>query len=134
MAVTIQRVNLLTPEGELDCSFFPDNNLESFIGTWVTEAKKKVEAATNIDSSLHDEAASQWVYYKAYSYLAGRFAAMPNSVSVNKGADSVSYGQDRVTYWESRAAKALAAYEGSLSPIVKVASRNSVPIRIQVAW
>src|SRR5690606_39966185 len=83
--------DLIQPEGELSNSFFPDGDLSTQISGWLDKAKTRVEANADIAESAQDDAAAAWVYYLAYSYVASRVAAMPNSVSVNKGADSVAY-------------------------------------------
>lgn len=134
MTVTLQTVELIQPEGELDCTFFPDNDLDAKIGGWLKIARAKVVADANIKADNHNEATRQWVYYLAYSYIAGRFAAMPNSVSVNKGADSVSYGQDRPAYWNNRALLALAAYNTFPVSVTRSDSRRSMAIPFQVNW
>lgn len=112
MTVTAQAVDLQQPNGELACEAFPDNNLDKLLGGWLVQAKRKVEANANIPTGYHDDAAKQWVYSLAYDYLAQRFASMPNQASVNKGADSVSYGQDRPAYWNTKASMARSMYDG----------------------
>jgi hypothetical protein len=134
MPINVEAVNLLQPMGELDCTFFPDNDLDAKIGGWLTQAKAKVLADSQIPSSNQESATTHWVYYLAYSYIAGRFAAMPSSVSVNRGADSVSYGQDRVTYWSTRAQLALAEYLGLASTVTTPDSRRSMRIPVVVLW
>lgn len=134
MAVLIQAVQLIQPHGALDCAFFPDNNLDALVGGWLTQAKAKVEANTSIQAANHDEAARQWSYYLAYDYLAGRFGSMPSSVSVNKGADSVSYGQDRPAYWAAKANAALALYNGYILQKSTTQKRFTGPIRTIATW
>lgn len=134
MTVTIQGASLIQPHGELDCAFFPDNNLDALVSGWIVQAKRKVETNAGIVADLHDQAATQWSYYLAYSYLAGRFAAMPSSVSVNKGADSVSYGQDRISHWQQKAALALANYQENISPLTVKDARKSLAIPILRTW
>lgn len=133
MAVTIQAASLMQPVGELDCSFFPDNDLDAKIGGWLQKAKTKVQALTSLNAERHNDAAELWVYYLAYSYLAGRFAAMPNSVSVNNGADSVSYGQDRPAYWAGRASAARALFDEA-TVVVVTNSQNSMHVPVKVVW
>ena len=132
MAVTITSADLIQPLGKLEPNFFPDADLDSKIGGWFNQAKTKVEANTNIKGENQDEATRQYSYYLAFDYIAGRFASMPNSASVNKGADEVAYGQDRPPYWRARAAEALAAYGGLFTVITKQESRNSIAVPVQV--
>lgn len=134
MAVTIVEADLIQPLGELDPTFFPGGDLNSKITGWFAQAVAKVEANLNIKPEDHNDAATAWTYYLAYTYIAGRFASMPNSVSVNKGADEVSYGQDRPPFWLARAAAALAAYDGLALIIGKTATPKSMSVPIQVVY
>lgn len=134
MSVTLQTVDLVQPLGELDCNFFPDADMDAKLGGWLKQAKTKVLADTSIKADNHNDATKSWVYYLAYSYIAGRFAAMPSSASVNKGADSVSYAQDRPAYWNSRALLAKAVYDGFAIVTTTTNRRESVAIPFQVNW
>lgn len=133
MTITLQSVELYQPVGELDCDFFPTpGDLDAKIGGWLTAAKAKVLADTSILAANHNEATKQWVYYLAYSYLAGKFAAMPNSVSVNNGADSVSYGQDRPAFWATKASLALTLYNGFQANVTTKKDSYTGPINLRV--
>lgn len=134
MAVNVQMVELIAPLGELSAHFFPDGDMDALLGPWLTQAKAKVIANTKISGDNQATAIKQWVYYLAYTHIAGRYASMPNSVSVNKGADSVSYGQDRPAFWAARASAALAAYNLLPSEAVKADSRQSVTIPFRVVY
>lgn len=133
MTVMIQAADLVQPLGKLEGNFFPDGNMNVMLGGWFAQAKSKVEAST-INAEHHDEAARQWAYYLAFDYIAGRFASMPNSASVNKGADEISYGQDRPPYWRARAAEALGAYNGFGLVITQTTNPRSMSVPLQVVY
>lgn len=134
MSVTLQAAQLIQPHGELDCDFFPDGMLDARIGGWLNQARAKVEANSNIDAASHNEAAKAWTYYLAYSYNALRLGAMPNSASVNKGADSVSFGADRPEFWQQRADAAIGLFNGYLIIRSAPGPRESMTIPLEVRY
>lgn len=134
MAVTITSADLIEPLGQLDPTFFPDRDLNAKIEGWFNQAKAKVESNTQIKAANQDDAVRQWSYYLAFTYLAGRYASMPSSTSVNKGADAVSYAQDRPAYWSARATLALGEYNGFLIGAVAPKSNTSGPVQVIVSY
>lgn len=135
MAVTITIDDLIQPAGQLAPSYFPDADLDAQIDGWLDVATTKVEADTTIVAQ--NNAAAAWVYYLAYSYIADRIGAMPNTVSLGSGEAVQTYSKDRPDYWLARAAAQKAIYDGLVPvvvPAVSVASRSSLSIPTTAVW
>ena len=133
MAIDVVAADVIAPFGELDCDFFPKGDMDLKLPGWLRVARAKVAADSTIAAANQNEAVKQWVYFQAFTYIAGNFAAMPNSVSVNKGADSVSFGQDRPAYWAARAARAEKAYNDLPTTVTSSNTSQSVQIPLRSA-
>lgn len=64
--------NIKYPEGELQPSMFPSGDIDTNLYTWLTEATTKTSS---------EDAQRHWVYYRAYTAIAGRLAVTPSSQS-----------------------------------------------------
>lgn len=135
MAVSLQTADLIQPDGELSASYFPDSDLDDLIDGWLTTAAYRVQSNADIAESAHNDAAEAWVYYLAYSHIANRLSAMPNSVGVGGGEVTQSWGPDRPAYWLRRAAEQRELYAGYIVPqVVNVTPRISMSIPTRVTW
>lgn len=138
MAITLATADLVQPEGDLAHSFFPDGDLDDHIDGWLSRAAGKVQGDSDIADSAQDTATAAWVYYLAYTYIANRIGAMPNSTAVNSGDVSVAYGQDRPAYWRALAAEQKAGFEATIVPVVVAATvttpRVSMGVPVQAVW
>lgn len=138
MAVTLVDIDLVQPIGQLSNSYFPDGDLDALLGGWLSRATTKVEANTGIAAASQDDAAAAWTYYLAYSHIANRLGAMPNTLSVGSGEVSRAYAADRPAYWLARAEANLAAYAALVVPAVTAAAvttpRDSMYVPVQVVF
>ena len=110
MAALLDPLALIQPRGELSQSMFTGCDLNTMLEGWIAQATAKVEADPDIASASKQQAIQAWTYYLAYMYLADAVGAMPSSVSINNGADTVSHGQERLNYWIQRALAKRAEY------------------------
>lgn len=105
MAVTLIVDDLVQPVGELDSDLFPNGDIDAFVIAWLLQAVTKVEANTGITAANHNAAATAWVYYRAYTQVADRFANSPSTIIVDgtvtrtTAADQRKYFADKATYW-----------------------------------
>jgi hypothetical protein len=135
MPVTISVEDLIQPDGELADSYFPDNDLGLHVEGWLTQSILRIEGNPDIVPNLQDEAARSYAYYLAYSHIAKRLGSMPNSVSMNSGADSVSIAQDRPAYWQALADEEYDVYAATIRPVmVDSTPRESFTIPTRAAW
>lgn len=135
MAVTLQAVDLIQPDGELANSYFPAGDLDDQIDGWLAKARNKVHANADIAESVHNDAAEAWVYYLAYSYIANQLGALPNSQGVGSGEVTEAWGQDRPAYWLRRATEQRTLYASYVVPQVKnTTPRDSLSIPTRVGW
>ncbi len=135
MSVTLRVDDLVQPGGELANSFFPDADLDEKLDGWLERAATRVEANGNISSANQDSAAALLVYHYAYSYIANRLAAMPNSTAVNGGDVTVAYAKDRLDYWQSKADSKLTAYDIlAVTPAAATSSPQSMTIFVNPIW
>lgn len=110
MAVTLEITDFLLPLGDLYPELFPGFNLPDLLDGWINQAIGQVESNSGIEAADHNDAASAWVRYRAYSLKAQTVAAAPSSASV--GPTSKSYAQDQRTYWRQKAIDALSEFVG----------------------
>ncbi len=137
MAVTLTVADLIQPDGELDNTYFPEGDLDAQIDGWLSKAARRIEANINIAASVHNDAAEAWVYYLAYSHIANRIAAMPNTVSVGSGEVTRTYAQDRPAYWRSLALTQKTAYDALIVIVPSVATGRVMPsssVRLRAVW
>jgi len=93
--------DLIYPVGELTQIMFPGAVLDDLADTWIISA-----AALTTD----DTAATHWIYWRAYTAVANRLAATPNSeVYFNDVARR--FEKDRLDFFLSQAAGHKSAYE-----------------------
>jgi len=120
MSVTLVADNLTQPQGELDASLFPDGNLTDLLAGWLQDAKDRVDANTGIATADQNEAAAAWVYYRAYTQVAQRFANEANSITV--GPRTESYNADQRKYFADQAQRWLDWFyaQSTLTPAVPV--------------
>lgn len=64
--------DLKYPDGELQPAMFPGGDIDTNLDVWLADAVTKT---TNDDAQRH------WVYYRAYTVIAGRLAVAPSSQS-----------------------------------------------------
>jgi hypothetical protein len=105
MSVTLTVDDLEQPLGELDASLFPSGNIDNLVTVWLSQAITTVEANTGIATADQDEAAAAWVYYRAYTQVADRFANTAQTIMIDgqvtrtTSADQRKYFADRAAYW-----------------------------------
>ena len=92
MALTA--ADFIYPDGELLNAMFPDNDLETNIGVWLEQAG---------DLTTDESAQVHWVYYRAYTVVANRVAAMPSQQTTSQGGHSVTWSSDRVSAMQKKA-------------------------------
>jgi len=85
--MAVSYVELIYPDGQLQVSMFPEEDLETLVTAWLSEGTEK---ASEIDSGLRDEAVRDWVYYRAYSAIADRLAMTPDQASADGMSRSIS--------------------------------------------
>lgn len=103
-------LTLIQPRGELSQSMFTDCDLILMLEGWIAQATAKVESDPDIAVASQTQAIRAWTYHLAYMYLADAVGALPSSVSINNGADTVAHGQERLNYWLQRASAKQAEY------------------------
>lgn len=101
MALTLMAYEILAPVGELTQIMFPGESLDVLAGALISAA----------DGVTTDNAtAKHWIYWRAYTAIANRLAATPNSeVYFNDVARR--FEKDRLDYFLDRAAANQNAYE-----------------------
>lgn len=104
--------DLIEPTGRLQTALFPGEDMLALVTAWLATAASKAALA----GSFIDAATEAYAYHLAYSHVADRLAAEPNSVSVDSAANiSKSVGQDRIAYFSNLARKYLDEYDGYFS-------------------
>lgn len=93
--------DLIYPDGDLLPMMFPDGDINTAVGAWL------IDAATQTAS---EPAQRHWVYYRAYTAIANRIAATPNSDNGFNASRSISWGGDRIEAFRKLADKHLAEY------------------------
>jgi len=110
--VALSPSDFITPTGRLDANLFPGKALVDIVTAWLDKAQTK---AINVEITYRDAATEAYVYYLAYSTVADRLAAEPNSVSIDSAASvSKAIGQDRIQYFARLAQKYLDDFNGYL--------------------
>lgn len=109
MTVSITIFDLEQPQGELDESLFPGCDFEDLLQGWLDQAASKVEAETNIALTDQDAAAAAWVYYRAFTRVADRFANSPSTIMID-GTVTRTTAVDQRKYFADKAASWLARY------------------------
>lgn len=110
--MALQPADLIEPAGRLQAALFPGGDIVTLVTGWLAAAYTKTGG---ISANLADAAATAYTYYLAYSYVADRLAAQPNSVSVDSAAQvQQAIGQDRIAYFSRQAQKYLDEYENYL--------------------
>jgi hypothetical protein len=105
MAVTLTIDDLEQPLGELDASLFPSGDIDNLVTAWLSQAITMVEANTGIATTDQAAAAAAWVYYRAYTQIADRFANTAQTIMVDgqvtrtTSADQRRWFAERATYW-----------------------------------
>lgn len=92
--------DLIYPGGDLLPSLFPDGDIQTVVGVWLTEATGKTSDT---------DAQRAWVYYRAYSAVATRIAGTPSSES-SFNNQVTNWGADRVKHFAELAETQLAEY------------------------
>lgn len=106
--MALEPADLIEPEGRLQAALFPGEDMLALITGWLARAAAKAALAGN----FIDAATEAYTYHLAYSHVADRLAALPNSVSVDSAAQvQQSIGQDRISYFQKLAQKYLDEYE-----------------------
>lgn len=107
--MSLLATDLIEPTGRLQAALFPDGDIVTKVTAWLAVAYTKLSGVT---AGLGDAAAEAYTYHLAYSHVADRLAAEPNSVSVDSAANvSRAIGQDRIAYFQGLARKYLDEYE-----------------------
>jgi len=119
MAVTLGTYQLYQPDGELESSLFPDDNMEEMLAGWLAQAATKVEADTDIATADQNDAAAAWVYYRAYSYIAQWMKAEPERMEVGERREWL--GADRAKFFGAKSQSWLDSFNGFSTPTARVA-------------
>ena len=97
MAVTVY--DILSPEGELTKSMFPDADVDALATVWFTDAAART---TSLEVCEQKHAAIKaWAYYRAFTTIAGAIAVRPTTSDYN--ARQETWGADRIKYFQQRA-------------------------------
>lgn len=93
--------DFISPDGLLTADLFPGKNLEAMVSAWLTDGETRAAAADTLER--RNEAATAWVYYRAYFDVWQRLSSNPASLSLD--GTSMSMGQDQInsylTLWKS---------------------------------
>lgn len=93
--------DLIYPDGDLLQMMFPDGDINTAVGAWLIDAATRTTA---------EDAQRHWVYYRAYTAIANRIAATPNSDNGFNASRSISWGGDRIDAFRRLADKHLSEY------------------------
>lgn len=105
--------DLIEPKGRLQAALFPGLDLTVLLTGWLQAAGGRMGG---IAGNAIDAATAAYVYHLAYSHVADRLAALPNSVSIDSAANvQQQVGQDRIAYFSRLAQRYLDEYEGYIS-------------------
>lgn len=105
--------DLIEPKGRLQAALFPGLDLTVLLTGWLQAAGGKMGG---IAGNAVDAATTAYVYHLAYSHVADRLAASPNSVSIDSAASvQQQVGQDRIAYFARLAQRYLDEYENYIS-------------------
>lgn len=115
--------DFIAPTGRLQDGMFPGLTLTDLVTNWLAAAQTKATAEA-LNADLIEAAAREYVYHLAYSHVADRLAATPNSVSVTAAANiSTTINQDRIGHFTRLAAEHLASYRAKIA----APSRQDIP-------
>lgn len=119
MAVTLETYQLSQPDGELEASLFPDDDMEEKLAGWLAQATTKVEADADIAAADQNEAAAAWVYYRAYTYIAQWMMLQASSAEADGLSRTIS--NDQRAYFSRKANEWLDKSNGYAVPTARVA-------------
>lgn len=104
MAVTLTPTDLTQPDGELSAFLFPNGDFATLLAGWLSQSATLVEANIGIAAANQNNAAAAWVYYRGFTHIAQRLAALPVSVSTaHDGSMSKTMSSDQRAYFVSMA-------------------------------
>jgi len=113
MAVTV--LDILHPEGELNRSMFPDDDVETLALIWFADAEAR---ATALDAGeVKDAAVKAWAYYRAFTTMAGAIALRPTTSDYYNQRQE-TWGADRIRYFQERAEYYLVQFNTLVVPVV----------------
>lgn len=125
--MALEPADLIEPTGRLQAALFPGGDIVTLVTGWLATANTKLGG---ISGNLVDAAATAYTYYLAYSHVADRLAAQPNSVSVDSAAQvQQAIGQDRIAYFSRLAQKYLDEYQGYLPGVTNIEKPRSGWVR-----
>ena len=102
MAVTLDVSDLIQPIGELDATFFPDGNLDTYLPGWLTQAEIVVSGAASIVEE--DAAAAAYVYARAFHFLATRYNTLATTTDIS-GEITRTIHDEQIEYYLAQASK-----------------------------
>jgi hypothetical protein len=113
MPITLTDVK--SPAGDVNGAvWFPglvSGDVDTLLGGFITDAYTKTD---------DDDAAEQWVYYRAATEVADRMTAAPASSTkslVDQGTKSESVLSNQIDYWTAKAAAYLAAFTDAVAVV-----------------
>lgn len=133
MAHDLTPEDLLQPSGQLTASLFPAPQVaDDVIEAWLDQAN--AEELTNIPTELHDDAARQYVYWRAYDAQADRIGNRPDREN-NFNDVERAWGENRLRYWQGKAATARGLLDAmrdtaTALPAGQIASSSSARLRV----
>lgn len=119
MAVTVY--DILSPEGELTKSMFPDADVDALATVWFADAAART--ASLEAGEQEDAAIKAWAYYRAFTTIAGAIAVRPTT-SDYYNVRQETWGADRIKYFQQRAEFYLDQFNLLAVPVVTYTTSN----------
>ena len=128
----VQLNDLIYPEGKLQRSMFPDDDIYENVSVWLQQAS--AAAAGTTPEGDYDRAVEAYVYFRAYDTIASRIAAQPAS---QKTMDSsTAWSSSQASYWRQLSLENKAIFdEVAATPIPGSATAaSSHSVRKAIVW
>ena len=113
--MAVKAASIWHPEGELNQSMFPDEDVKSLAIAWFNDANSRV--ASLADGDTKDAAVKAWVYHRAYTTVANAIASRPTSSDYYNQRQE-TWGADRIKYFSEKAKLYLDQYNMIMTPTV----------------
>ena len=135
VVVEVLPTDLIEPKGILQDGMFQDGDLVSNVTVWLDLAVADLEkrfAEILYEPVNFDEAATAFVYHRAFQSLALKVNTLPSSSKTFE--NSTNHGQERVNFWNNQAKYYERQYKSLIEPLFGNEQILSETVSVKAVW